>query len=515
MMKKLRIWAALLLIWGLLGGCSGPVTSGESTDPVQSDSMRPSHAHTDPSRETGHIPGDAPDTETVQYENVKAMWLSQFDLSPIYRNGDTQREQEDFTARMGEVLDNVARQGFNTVFLQVRPNADSMYPSQYYPMSAYVVGKTGAEAAYDPVEIIVRLAHDRKLSVHAWINPMRGMTEEELEGVDASYPMRQWLEDLALRGRYMVSVDGRWYLNPAYPEVRELIIGGAREVLSRYAFDGLHMDDYFYPATGESFDREAWEAWGGEQSLGDFRRDQLSLLVAQLYEMTHASGSGRRFGISPAGNLNTVYEKQYADVYRWCSQPGYLDYICPQVYFGLEHGSLDFVKVCRQFQSLILLDGVELIVGMTFGKAFSREDTWAGTGKDEWKDNRDVLARCLQTTAELEKCRGIAVFCYQYFYDPLTGEPVAQTGEERENFQRVLGKLRWTQDADQPANTPYLVRISDPEHPVFSEPGGKQVATVKKAATYTIVEERDMDGVLWGRLKSGAGWIELTGLERA
>lgn len=86
------------------------------------------------------------------------MWLSQYDLTGIYLDGDTQREEADFTARMAQVLDNVKAQGFNTVLLQVRPNADSMYPSKLYPMSPYVVGQSGRPAQYDPVALIVRLA---------------------------------------------------------------------------------------------------------------------------------------------------------------------------------------------------------------------------------------------------------------------------------------------------------------------------------------------------------------------
>ena len=35
------------------------------------------------------------------------MWLSQYDLTGIYLDGDTQREEAEFTARMAWVLDNV------------------------------------------------------------------------------------------------------------------------------------------------------------------------------------------------------------------------------------------------------------------------------------------------------------------------------------------------------------------------------------------------------------------------
>ena len=60
---------------------------------------------------------------------------------------------------------------------------------------------------------------------------------------------------------------------------------------------------------------------------------------------------------------------------------------------------------------------------------------------------------------------------------------------------------------------PYLVYVDDPDWPIYSGPGFGYscVGTVEIAAQYTIVEERyDYAGNLWGRLKSGAGWIYLS-----
>lgn len=60
---------------------------------------------------------------------------------------------------------------------------------------------------------------------------------------------------------------------------------------------------------------------------------------------------------------------------------------------------------------------------------------------------------------------------------------------------------------------PYLVYVSDPNKPIYDGPGYGYdcVGTVKIAAQYTIVEEQyDYNGNLWGRLKSGAGWICLS-----
>ncbi len=391
-------------------------------------------------------PNPNADSHSLQYEDMKAMWLSQYDLADIYAAGGVQRTQEDFTARMEQVLDNVKAEGFNTVILQLRPFADSMYPSAYYPMSSFVTGRIGAAAAYDPVAIAVELAHERELSIHAWINPLRGMYEKEIESVGQEYPMRQWYDDDALRGKYIVSYGGRWYLNPAYEEVRELIRAGAEEALNLYDFDGLHMDDYFYPTTDVSFDEAVYAEYkksGGTMSLADYRRNNVNLLVEELYSTTHRSGAERIFGISPGGNSNTAYNSQYADIYSWCSKPGYVDYICPQVYWGLEHATHDFLRVSREFQNMIKTDSVDLIIGMTFGKAYSKEDQWAGSGKDEWKNNYDILLRCLQSTLELDSCRGVAVFCYQYFYEPISGEAVEETAAERENFMTLFPDISW------------------------------------------------------------------------
>lgn len=60
---------------------------------------------------------------------------------------------------------------------------------------------------------------------------------------------------------------------------------------------------------------------------------------------------------------------------------------------------------------------------------------------------------------------------------------------------------------------PYLQRIPYADQSIFDGPGYDYgfVGTVKESGTYTIVEEaRDVEDNLWGKLKSGAGWVDLT-----
>lgn len=384
--------------------------------------------------------------QTLNYPDVKAMWLSQYDLNAVYCTGGVQRPEAVYQKMLERVLDNVAANGFNTVIVQVRPNADSMYPSEYYPMSSYVVGAYGKEAAYDPFALLIREAHERELSVQAWINPLRGMSESAVGAVPSRFAIRRWYADSTTKGKYVVVVNKTVYLNPAYPEVRQLIIDGAREIAEKYDVDGLHMDDYFYPTQDASFDLQSYRDYtkgGGKLALADFRREALNQLVGGIYASVKETSEDILFGISPAGVIDTVFNKQYADVYTWCSSEGYIDYICPQVYFGLEHGTCDFVKICGVWQNIIKTDRVKLIIGMTLGKAKSKFDQYAGSGQNEWANHDDILLRCLEYTKSLERCTGTAYFCYQYFYDPASGAETVETRAERNHFLPLLKEIRW------------------------------------------------------------------------
>ena len=141
--------------------------------------------------------------------------------------------------------------------------------------------------------------------------------------------------------------------------------------------------------------------------------------------------------------MDNNYNELCADVAEWCGNKGYVDYICPQVYFGFEHSTCGFVKVCDQFSDMVKVDGIRLIIGMILGKTMSKYDTYAGNGKYEWRDNKDILRRELEHTMTLPKCSGVAYFSYQDFFDPITGEEIEGTAEERANLLPLLKEATW------------------------------------------------------------------------
>jgi len=439
-MKKVAVLLLLALV--LLVGCMRTFPDGLDS------SGSHSSAGTNPSTTPSSSSTESSPPEDVN--DIKAIWLSQYDMFPIYTDGNTQRNQDGYSDLIDTVLNNLLSYGFNTVFLQIRPNGDSMYPSDLFPMSRYAVAAYGKEASYDPVEILVKAAHKKGLQIHAWINPLRLMTSSEITQVSNRYLIRQWHDDPARNGTYIVEYNNRYYLNPAYPEVRQLILDGASEIFRKYAFDGLHMDDYFYPSEDAAFDSAAYSAYiqsGGSLSLADYRRSNMNQVVKALYDVTKSAAGNAVFGISPAGNIDNVYNKQFADVYTWCSESGYIDYICPQVYFGLEHGSHDFKSVCQTWSGIIKNPAIDMLVGMTLEKTISEYDAYAKTeaGKYEWRNHKDIIARCLRHTQTLPLCRGVSLFSYYLMFDPLAGSVNPETEEEVSNFLPVFKNMTWNQ----------------------------------------------------------------------
>ncbi len=370
------------------------------------------------------ISEESGERQVINYKYVKAVWVSQFDLAPILCLGEGE-----YTAAVRRMVTNIKAEGLNTVIMQIRPYGDSFYRSAYYPTSRFCI-----DCDYDPVDIFVEECHGQGLSVHAWINPYRLETAENMASLQGSA-----IRDLYSKGR-LCFWEGRYYLNPSGSEEKRLICDGAREALSLYDFDGLHMDDYFYPTSDESFDEESFKA-SGESDLRTFRENNVNDLVKKLYAVTKAVDKRLLYGISPAGNINSVRRVYYADVEKWCSEDGYIDYIMPQIYFGFLHASCPFDKMVDAWGGIVKNPNVRLIIGITLSKACSGEpDGYAGTdeGKNEWLNHNDVIARSLEHIYSSKYCSGLSLFCYQYLYNPLTGAENKALSEEKHNFAELL-----------------------------------------------------------------------------
>ncbi len=369
-------------------------------------------------------------TNIAQQDEVNAIWIAFLDLQKILPG----KSESAFRASVQTMFQNCVNAGLNTVIVQVRPYGDSFYPSDLFPWSSYASGKLGLSPGFDPLEILVEEAHAKGLTFEAWVNPLRLMAESEISSVSASYPVRQWYDNPAKKADNLISYGGRLYLNPASREARQLVVDGVTEIIENYDVDGIHIDDYFYPSSlPESYDLASFQKANTTLSHADWRRQNITCLMKEMYDAIKAADSSCVFGISPRGIVSQDYDLVYADVAYWASHSGYCDYLAPQVYYGFEHATAPYDKIVGEWSKMTTAPGVSLRIGLAAYKV-GAADNYAGSGKDEWTRNTNILARQIDLSRQYDNVEGTILFRY----DQIFTSPNSAMTVEKKNFMALL-----------------------------------------------------------------------------
>lgn len=261
---------------------------------------------------------------------------------------------------MVKYLDVLQKNNFNAVYFQVRTMSDAFYKSSYEPWSSYLTGTRGKDPGWDPLAFVVEECHKRGIECHAWVNPYRFST-----GSNWSTAQDQALKSAGMLLAYTKS-DGKTttILNPGLESVRKRIVDVCKEIISNYDVDGLVFDDYFYPegipVTSSAGDYDLWQESGASMTFGDWRRNNVNQMVADVYKMVQQQKPYVRFGISPAGAACTSaavaakhgidrcpvasdwqYDGIFSDPVAWL-EAGTIDYISPQLYWKTNHKTNPF-----------------------------------------------------------------------------------------------------------------------------------------------------------------------------
>ncbi|MFD7337420.1 glycoside hydrolase family 10 protein [Streptomyces violascens] len=277
-------------------------------------------------------------------------------------------------------LDKAVERRLNTVVLQVRPTADALWPSPYEPWSEWLTGVQGQDPGWDPLGTAVREAHRRGLELHAWFNPYRIANHTDLSRLVPTHPAR-------VHPDWAVAYGGKLYYNPGLPEVRRFVEDAMLDAVRRYDIDGVHWDDYFYPypVAGETFDDdEAYERYGdGFPDRDAWRRNNIDLLVRETAARIKRINRRLAFGISPfavwrnaandeRGSATTAgvqtYDDLHADTRTWVRE-GWIDYICPQVYWNIGFAAADYAVLVPWWHEVARGTGVDLYIGEALYKA--------------------------------------------------------------------------------------------------------------------------------------------------
>ena len=266
---------------------------------------------------------------------------------PASRNQNPIEQQID----LRNMIESLHQSGINTVFFQVRSEADAMYQSNFEPWSIYLTGQQGRAPApaWDPLAFAIEEAHKRGMELHAWFNPYRA--ERSIGGYTlADNHIRKQHPEWTLEFSSGIAI-----INPGIPDARQYVIDVIMDVVRNYDVDGVHFDDYFYPYSGTTTEDQAtFATYGGP--FGDirtWRTYNINMFVKGVYQAIKAERPDVDFGISPFGiwrsgvpsgitGLSAV-DVLYADALNWLNQ-GWVDYIMPQLYWAFGGGQ-DFAKL--------------------------------------------------------------------------------------------------------------------------------------------------------------------------
>lgn len=412
---------------GASAGTTTPSSAVSSKASAPSSPPEPTAPSGTPSDAPSSNPGSDPPVDPQ--EEFRGVWISYIELGAMLKNQSAAQARQ----ALDTMLDDCLSFGMNAVIFHVRANSDAYYPSSLFKPAASV--KALLEEGFDPLAYAVQAAHARGLELHAWVNPYRigRNLEYRVEGID-------YFQDKGASPAY-------WYA-PTSLEAQKLILSGIEELLA-YDIDGIQFDDYFYPHdvlpadAPADFEKAEYEASGGHLSIGDWRRAHVDALISSVYSRVHKK-TGCVFGVSPSHDYAGTREKGYADTVKWLQKTGYVDYLCPQIYFGFEHQSSRFDKVLAEWLAFRPASTVKLYVGLGTYKIGLAPDKWAGTGQQEWAENDDIMKRSVELLRQ-KKVGGMMFYSYSYFLPdsvvPSSGQTYDRDVAKRE-VENLLALLR-------------------------------------------------------------------------
>lgn len=365
---------------------------------------------------------DFSEAKKTTTEETRAIFVSYMELNKYVKN----ENQEISKKNINKIISNIKKMNFNTIILQVRSASDAIYKSKIFPTSAYIASKEG-EDYYDVLDYFLRQSHKNNIKLFAWINPYRIRTTEDVESITDKNPAYKYLETDT------VYINNGIYYNPSKEEVQALIVKGVKEVLN-YKVDAILFDDYFYPA--DEVDEKDYQDYLSEHEYIDSKSYRLNQ-VNKMIEKVHLECKKKKipFGVSPDGNIDNNYNKNYADVKLWMKSNKYIDFIMPQVYYGFYNSSRAYIDVTEEWESLLINKKIDLYIALAFYKV-GTEDKYAKDGMYEWLNNNDIIMREIILSRNLKNYKGFALFRYDNIFD--VSNYTSNSLKEIENMKKIL-----------------------------------------------------------------------------
>ena len=180
---------------------------------------------------------DYPTDRSIATSEIRAIWLDRGTIVKM-------RSEKD----LAKLFDRMAEAGINTVFFETVNAGYTIHPSSIAPQQNPLI------RGWDPLEVAVRLAHERDLELHAWVwtfaavnqrhNTILNLPPDHLGPLLSRYPDWAITDKDGERFHYN---SGKVFLDPANPGVRRYLTLLLEEIATRYDVDGIHLDYIRYP----------------------------------------------------------------------------------------------------------------------------------------------------------------------------------------------------------------------------------------------------------------------------
>ncbi|MFN7161289.1 MAG: glycoside hydrolase family 10 protein [Candidatus Gracilibacteria bacterium] len=305
---------------------------------------------------------------------VRAVWVSRFQFKT--------------KADIVRIMADIKKNNFNTVFFQVRGEADAFYKSSYEPWSKMLTGTLGKDPGYDPLQTAIDEGHKNGLQVHAWVNVFtvwQGKTAPDKTAVPQHlyYAHPEWFQ-VNDKGQKMDLNDSYIFADPANLDLQQHLIKVFREIVTKYNVDGLHLDYVRYPSASYGYSEISQKRFKAQKKFKDFsnwRRDELTKFVTKIADIVHETSAHKKklsaavigyhvdkwnWGLAKSGS----YDKYLQDSKRWIKESR-VDFITPMIYWTIG-AKPDFTTLVKDFASV---NPNKVVVGMSTTD-FSAVETW-------------------------------------------------------------------------------------------------------------------------------------------
>ena len=381
----------------------------------------------------------------AQKHEVRAVWLTTIGGIdwPRSHNADAQKQE------MTHTLDQLKRVNINTVLIQTRVRASTIYPSAIEPFDMCLTGTHGENPGYDPLQFIVDECHKRGMECHAWIVtiPIGKTNEARFKEFKRKNP----------KLTRNIGQDG--FMDPENPATGDYIANICAEVTRKYDIDGIHLDYIRYP-----------ETWPKKGVKPHERCLYITSIVRKIHQAVKALKPWVKLSCSPIGKsgdlsryksggwnaLNAVYQ----DAQGWL-RDGLMDQLYPMMYF---RGN-NFYPFALDWQERSY--GRTIVSGLGIYFLSPKEGNWTldDVSREMHFVRQNGVGHCYFRSKFLtDDTRGIYDFVRQFDEAPALIPPMKwawnqqPTSPTRLDVHRGSNQdlLQWSGATD-PSNAPYLL----------------------------------------------------------